>query len=124
MSHRVEIDKDVDSMMNAPKSGKEYLVYKSKNGRKLKRPRRHVASAKGEPMANMTGETLRSLMFRVTGHHKLTFGFQTFQGGFWERNAQRYVLSLALAKNNQKLVSAFNRNIFNGIREVAKGGMQ
>jgi hypothetical protein len=123
MEHRTEIRNESTSMMNAQKSGREYLVYRSKRGQKLRRPRRHVASAKGEPMANMTGDTLRSLAFKVIGYRRLMFGWGTIQGAVWEAKDMRDVLQRARVKNHQKLVSAFNRNIFNGIRNAAKAGV-
>lgn len=122
MGHRTEIRDDATRMMNEPKGGREYLVYKSKRGQKLRRPRRHRASAKGEPMANMTGETLRSLAFKVIGYRRLMFGWGTIQGAVWEAKDMRDVLQRARVKNHAKLVSAFQSNIMNEIQRVAKGG--
>lgn len=68
--------KDTKREMNIkPKSGRTYTIYKGIGGRKLKRPRKHIASAPlKESPAVITGLLRKSVDFKVRGTSRLEFG--------------------------------------------------
>lgn len=120
--HRPIIKSEAHRLMELPKHGQTYVVYRSKSGRRLKRGRKHVASKPGEPFAWMTGDTFRSMSFRLSGWNNMRFGFGTAQGRIWELHKQRTVLKRVLTTTHQIFVRNVQRNIFADIEAVAKGG--
>lgn len=60
--------------MKRTKSGREYKVYYGINGRKLKKPRIHIASSPNETPAIITGKFRKSVDFAVRGNRALEFG--------------------------------------------------
>jgi hypothetical protein len=118
--HRSEIKNESRRLMEREKHGLEYVVYVSKAGRRLKRGRRHRASARNEPFAWMSGATHRSLNFKQTSWSKLTFGFNTIQGQIWENNAGRTVLYRTIDKLHRTYIRNVQRNIINDIAAAVK----
>lgn len=61
----------------------------------------HIASAPGEPLANVTGDTSRSITYMVSGY-EMVFGGNTQQLLYWEKlapiNKQRPTLVEAIRK--------------------------
>jgi len=62
-------------ILRKPKSGRLYIV-KTRSGRW----RRHIASAPFETHANLTGDTRRSLSFKLHGISQLEFGYGVSAG--------------------------------------------
>lgn len=60
--------------MRRKKSGREYLVYWSKSGKRLSKGRRHRASAKGQSPGIVSGELYRSLGYNRNTFRYLTIG--------------------------------------------------
>ena len=120
IEHRDHIKNESRQLMEKEKHGLEYVVYVSKAGRRLKRGRRHRASARNEPFAWLSGDTYRSLNFKLTGWSKLTFGFNTIQGQVWENNAGRTVLYRAIDKLHRTYIRNVQRNIINDIASAVK----
>jgi hypothetical protein len=66
---------DVVTKMNQkPKSGRSYKVYRGIGGRKLQKPRLHVASSPDEYPAVITGDLRKSVDFKVLGFSRMEFG--------------------------------------------------
>lgn len=66
---------DVITKMNQkPKSGRKYKIYVGIGGRRLKKPRIHVASTPSEYPAVITGRLRKSVDFKVLGYSKMEFG--------------------------------------------------
>ena len=63
-----------DRINDKPKSGRTYTVYKGIGGRKLRKPRKHIASAAGEAPAVITGFLRKSVDFKVRGGRRLELG--------------------------------------------------
>ncbi len=68
--------KDTKREMNLkPKTGRTYTIYTGIGGRKLKRPRKHIASAPlRESPAVISGFLRKSVNFKVRGSSRLEFG--------------------------------------------------
>ena len=68
--------KDTRREMNKkPKTGRTYTIYTGIGGRKLKRPRKHIASAPlRESPAVISGELRKTVGFKVRGVSRLEFG--------------------------------------------------
>ena len=96
--------------MEQPKSGRTYIVYRSQNGRKLKRGRRHRASKKGESPAILSGRLYRSLSVTTKKGKILTFGSRSVE----------YARYLELG-GRSFLMESINNNDRNIKREVCRG---
>ena len=65
----------VKDMNKKPKSGRTYRIYQGIGGRKLNKPRKHIASAPlTEAPAVITGGLRKSVNFKVRGASRLEFG--------------------------------------------------
>lgn len=77
IKERPELKKDTIDDMQKSKSGRDYFVYVSTSGRRLKRGRWHKASKVGESPAVLSGDLKRSLGFRIKNGKILTYGANT-----------------------------------------------
>lgn len=66
--------KEAQADMSKPKNGLTYIVFKSTKNRNLKRGRIHIASAKGEAPAILSGTLFRSMGFNRQSFHTLVIG--------------------------------------------------
>ena len=85
-------------MTKKPKSGKVYMVSIGIGGRKLLRPRRHIASTKNEFPAVISGALRESTGFKIISHNKLIIGSGANH-------------SVALNKRNKYLQKTVNNNL-------------
>ena len=69
---------------NEPKTGKVSIIRRGRGGRKLSIRRRHVASAKGESPAVITGNYRDSFGFAAVSWHQLDFGNEAEYAGYLE----------------------------------------
>lgn len=65
---------DLRKSMRKPKTGRHYRVYIGIGGKKLRRPRIHIASSAHETPGVITGEFRDSIDFLVRGDENLEFG--------------------------------------------------
>lgn len=106
------------SILEKPKGGKTYIIYK--DGRK----RRHVSSAPGEAPANLTRALRKSIDFKVRGYDKLTFGANTpyaraLELGNPKRNLEaRPYLIAAINKKQQDIRNQIEREIARRIKRL------
>lgn len=90
------------------RSGRLYRVYVSPGGAKLKRPRLHRASARGENPANMSGLLQRSTDFFVRGSNSMFFGSKAVYAPFLEENLDRPFLKRAIDQRERDTERYFN----------------
>jgi hypothetical protein len=80
-----DLKKDAQADMRRKKSGRVYLTYVGRGGRRLKNPRKHRASARGETPAVLTGALSKSLGYVQKYGISLSFGADTPYARFHER---------------------------------------
>lgn len=95
-----------ESILKKPKHGKVYF-HRDKLGRRIK----HVASAPGEPPANMTGNLHRNLFWEVKPK-RLIFGNKADYGAYLElgtrKMKRRTYLLTAIRANRNKMTQLFD----------------
>ncbi len=105
--------KDVrHEMTHGRKSGNTYKVYRGLGGRKLKRPRLHIASTPSEYPAVITGDLRKSVDYKVRGSTRLEFGagngFMIYPKILEERNQ---FLKRTFEKHKNQFKTNLNREI-------------
>lgn len=98
------IQKKAKEMMTSPKSGREYRVYVSRNGGRIRRGRIHKASAQNEPFAMMSGATLRSLRRIVPRWSKMEVGFGTVQGAVWDKTGRSVLQNILYSREFERVL--------------------
>lgn len=93
------------------RTGRTYKVYVSQGGTKLKRPRLHRASARGENPANLSGVLQRSTDFFVHGTTSMFFGSKAKYAPFLEENLDRPFLKRAIDQSERDTERYFNIHI-------------
>jgi len=98
------LKKDAIDDMSKTKHGRDYFVYVSPSGRRLKRGRWHRASKVGESPAILSGALKRSLGFKIKRGKILTFGANTPYARRHELGGRSYIRR-TLAKNAKQMSS-------------------
>ena len=97
----VNYKRSTKKSMRQKKHGREYLVNVGKGGRRLSRPRIHIASRVGESPAILTGELMRSLGFN-RANMNMKWGANTPYAERLETKMGRHYLIEAVLKNRKE----------------------
>jgi hypothetical protein len=108
-----DLVKESRRLMRQPKSGKSYLIYVGRGGKRLKKPRIHIASAKGEAPAIITGDLFKSVDFKVHNHDEVVFGANTPYAKRLEvrEGLDRPYLKPAITNEQKNTILYLKRNI-------------
>jgi len=112
---RTELKKTAVEDMKKPKHGRWYRVYVGKGGRRLKRPRMHRASAKGESPAILTGALAKSIHSTIKFGTLMTFGANTPYARRHELGGRRYLLR-AISERRGDIRNWFERELRKELR--------
>lgn len=101
------------------KTGRLYKVNIGVTGRRLKRPRLHRASARGEAPARLSGTLGRSTDFFVRGTSELFFGSRADYAPFLElkEHLDRPYLRPSIEKNERNTIDHFERQVAKALRK-------
>lgn len=119
----MQLVKDLNKDMKAPKSGKTYKVYAGVSG-KLKKPRLHTASAPTETPAVITGRFRKSVDFAVRGNRTLEFGANEFApeyAVFLEKGTSKMQAREPFKRTVVKLKDKIRSNIDTKLKQVLDG---
>lgn len=99
-------------MTTKSKSGRVYLVNRGIGGRRLSKPRRHVASAPNEFPAVITGNLRKSVAFKVEGSNRL----QISMGG----SEAPYAKFLEFGTSKMKARQPLRRGVISSKRNIKR----
>ena len=94
-------------MTHGAKTGRRYLIYRGRGGRKLSKPRFHTASARGDTAPAVISGGLRSSVdFRVKSYKQVVIGAGNSEINYAKfvegRPHKRYFLKRGIRRNIQK----------------------
>lgn len=124
-----DVIQNAQEFMQRPKTGVVRTVYWSTAGRRLKKGRRHRASAKGEPPAIVSGELFRSMGFNRNTFTHLEIGskadhsqwLEPSPDGSWSGYLDRPFLRNAIRKSNRNIQTYLSQYINDAIVMDYKG---
>lgn len=120
----MQLVKDLNKDMKAPKSGRTYKVKVGIRGGKLKKPRLHTASAPNETPAVITGKFRKSVDFAVRGNRTLEFGANEFApeyAVFLEKGTSKMQAREPFKRTVVKLKDKIRSNIDTKLKKALSG---
>jgi HK97 gp10 family phage protein len=110
-----------EQMTSSPKSGRRYLIYTGRGGRRLASPRPHTASAANEYPAVITGKLRKSIGYNVYGSSRLEFGARAKYAKYLELGTRkikpRKYLKQTVKRFDKQVEIILTRRINNAMRK-------